>query len=321
MSEQTSRNLKLGIFVISGTLVLVVAMYLIGAKQNLFGGTFTISTRFRDVSGLMSGNNVRFAGIDIGTVQKVSIINDTTIDVEMVIKDEVREHIKKNALASIGTDGLMGNKLVNIVPQSGVADQIEEGDVLLALDKTETKDMINTLNASNDNVKEITDNLKVLTQKLLSSKTLWTLLEDSTLTNNLNTAIVKIRITGESAAVITGDLSSIVKDVKAGKGSIGALLMDNSLSNKLNQTLVDVNVITDKLAVVSGDLGAISGQIKSGKGTIGTLIMDTTFVKDLNETLINLKTGTAGFSDNMEGLKHSIFLRKYFRKKGEIKPN
>ena len=85
-----------------------------GSKQNLFGSTFSISANFYNVNGLMQGNNVRYAGIDVGTVESITIINDTSVKVVMVIEKKIQPYIKKNALASIGTDGLMGNKLVNI---------------------------------------------------------------------------------------------------------------------------------------------------------------------------------------------------------------
>ena len=114
MAKETSKNIRLGIFVLAGTAFLIVALYFIGNKQNLFGSTFKISAQFNNVNGLMIGNNVRFSGIDVGTVESVEIINDSMVNVVMIIEKDVQKFIRKNAVASVGTDGLMGNKLVNI---------------------------------------------------------------------------------------------------------------------------------------------------------------------------------------------------------------
>lgn len=120
MANETSKNIRVGLFVMIGTAFLIFALYLIGAKQNLFGSTFRLKAQFKNVNGLMAGNNVRFTGIDVGTVESVDILNDTTVNVTMVIEDKVQEFIKKNATAAVGTDGLMGNKLININAGDGM---------------------------------------------------------------------------------------------------------------------------------------------------------------------------------------------------------
>ncbi|MGB5377876.1 MlaD family protein [Muriicola sp.] len=116
MEKTTSEKIRLGLFVILGTLLLVIAAYLIGNQQNLFGNTISIYTTFKNVSGLQKGNNVRYSGINIGTVTGIEMKNDTTIRVRMVIQESMRDHIKTNAVAAIATDGLVGSMIINIVP-------------------------------------------------------------------------------------------------------------------------------------------------------------------------------------------------------------
>ena len=99
MAQETSKNIRVGAFVLIGTALLIFSLYLIGAKQNLFGSTFELKSQFKNVNGLMPGNNVRFTGIDVGTVKSVEIINDSTVNVTMVIEDKVQAFIKKNATA------------------------------------------------------------------------------------------------------------------------------------------------------------------------------------------------------------------------------
>ena len=319
MVDKTRRNISLGIFVILGTVFLIVSMYMVGSKQNLFGSNFRISAQFHEVNGLMKGNNVRFSGIDIGTVESVKIYNDSLITVVMVIQKDIQPYIKKNSIASIGTDGLMGNKLVNITSAGKSSVSVENGDIIQTRQPLETDEMIRTLKTTNDNVKVITDDLRKITQKINNSNSLWNLLNDSEMTDGFKNAVVSIKLAGNRTAILTGDLSSIIKDIKSGKGSVGSLLMDTSFSSKIDQTIVTVNAVSDKLAIITGDLQSVSEKIKRGDGAVGTLLMDTSFVSNLNQSLNNLKDGTKGFNDNMEALKHSFLLRRYFKKQASTK--
>jgi phospholipid/cholesterol/gamma-HCH transport system substrate-binding protein len=315
MSQETSKNIRVGAFILVGTVLLIFSLYLIGAKQNLFGSTFELKSQFKNVNGLMPGNNVRFTGIDVGTVKTVQIINDSTVDVTMVIEDKVQAFIKKNATAMVGTDGLMGNKLINISSSSEAAESVEDGDFLISKSPLGTDDMMRTLNITNENVKDITIDLKNIVHRLNSPNTLWSILMDSVLADNVKQAIVNIKVTSDRTAIITGDLSRIVKHIKDGKGTIGALIADTTIAVKLNQSIVNIKLITDSLAIVTGDMRYITSKVKKGEGGIGTVLMDTTFANNLNESMKNIKSGTKNFDEDMEALKHNILLRNYFKKK------
>ncbi len=319
MAKEISRNIRLGLLVVIGLCSLIISLYFIGIKQNLFGSTFDLQAKFYNVNGLMSGNNVRFSGINVGTVESVEIIDDSSVNVVMIIEEKVRSFIKKNSFASVGTDGLMGNKLVNINSSDEKSTPVEDGDILKTVRPIETEEMFRTLNATNDNLKYITTDLKNITKKINSPNTLWSILMDTVVAENVKQAIVNIKLTGSRTAIITGDLSTIIKEVKSGKGTVGALLTDTIFSNKFNQTIVDIKLITDSMALISGDLRNVTQRIKNGEGAIGTILMDTTFVSNLNKSMENIKSGTAGFDENMEALKHNILLRKYFKKKEKEK--
>jgi len=319
MFKDLSRNVKLGVFVFTGTLFFIVLLYFIGSKRNLFSSTVKISAKFYNADGLMSGNSIRFAGINIGTVESVEIINDSTVLVQMVIQNKATQHIKKNSIASIGTDGLMGNKLVNISSVNKIAGKIEEGDELTTLKAVSASDMMRTLSITNENIKLITEDLKEISSKLNKSNSLWSFLSDTTITDDLRQTIVSIRLTGERTAYVAGDLTKLMAGVKEGKGALGALLVDTSLSNNLHQSIVSIKMVSKDLAIISGDLSHITKGIKNGEGAVGTLLMDTTFVHNMNKSMENINTGSKGLSDNMEALKHSIFLRKYFKKQEKEK--
>src|SRR3546814_10707910 len=106
---------------------------MIGKNRNLLGGSFPLKAVVSNVNGLVPGNNVRYKGIDVGTVQSIGVENDTAIVVTMLIDNKMRPYIKRNAIASIGSDGLMGNKLININSQSGHAEPVESGAIISSL--------------------------------------------------------------------------------------------------------------------------------------------------------------------------------------------
>ena len=85
MEKSVAQKLRLGIFVILGTIIFIMAVYFIGNRQQFFGKTETLKAHFENVNGLQEGNNVRFSGINVGYVKKIEIINDTLINVEMNI--------------------------------------------------------------------------------------------------------------------------------------------------------------------------------------------------------------------------------------------
>ena len=127
--EKAANKVKLGIFVLTGTILLIVSLYLIGTKQNIFNKTLSIYVRFNNVNGLIAGNNVRFAGITIGTINEVTIESDTAVLVEMVIREDAMRYIRKKSIAEIGSDGLMGNKLINVSTLDANSPFVVENDI------------------------------------------------------------------------------------------------------------------------------------------------------------------------------------------------
>lgn len=315
MKEKSINRAKLGAFVLMATTFLVLGLYYIGSQRNIFHTTINVSADFNNVGGLTPGNNVRFNGINVGTVSNVYPVSDTAIKVEFTIDEALTKYITQDAITSIGTDGLLGNKLINIAPGQNGSRQVREGDVLKAVNPLQMDNTLRTLTLTSDNLKAISDNLKAVSEKINNDNSLWHLLADTVLAESVQNAVVHFELTGTNAAVITGNLSGIVRDIKSGKGSIGALLTDTLFSSKLDQTIVNIKAISDSVAFVSGDFRNISEKLKSGSGSIATLLTDTSFVHNLNQSMKNIEKGSDNFNENMEALKHSWPFKKYFKRK------
>ena len=312
--KTNNRNIRVGLFVLLATLLLVLALYFIGNKQNLFGNTFRINARFYNVNGLMTGNNVRFAGIDVGTVESVEIVNDSSVKVTMVIERKIQPYIRRNALASVGTDGLMGNKLININSGSKSSPPIQEGEELQTLRPVEIDDMIRTLGTTNENIKVITTNLRSITDRISSKNSLWNLLMDTVVAENVKSSIIHLKIMSNNAVAITGNLKGLSEDLKSGKGSIGALISDTLLSFKINQTVVKLEKLSDTAGIVTGNISQLINKLKRGEGSAGILLNDTNLVHNLNQSINSLNKGAGSFDENMIALRYSWPFKKYFRK-------
>ncbi len=130
MEASTPQKFKTGLFTAIGFAILLIALYYIGKAKNMFGNTFNLYANFKTVSGLQSGNYVRFAGINVGTVDDIIIVNDTTVRVNMTLQNRVKPYMKVDATASIGGDGLMGDKLLQINP--GTNPQLLKDDSQIA---------------------------------------------------------------------------------------------------------------------------------------------------------------------------------------------
>ncbi|MGZ4088847.1 MAG: MlaD family protein, partial [Bacteroidia bacterium] len=275
MEQETKRNIRLGVFVIIGTVFLIVAFYFVGSRQNLFGSTFTIGARFYNVNGLMQGNSVRFAGIDVGTVQSLDIENDSTVHVIMVLDKKMQHLIRKNAVASVGTDGLMGNKLVNINAGRDHAAFIEEGNELRTLRPLAMDEMARTLDVTNTNMAQITQNLSGITGRISNKNTFWKVLMDTLVAENIENAVYNLRdmtVSGKATLINFRQFSNMIVSSKT---SIGRLAGDTVFYRNLTSILQKLSKTGDSLHQISGDLSDILRSLKQGKGTLGKILKDT----------------------------------------------
>jgi phospholipid/cholesterol/gamma-HCH transport system substrate-binding protein len=292
-----SQNFKvrLGLFIIGGLAIFVLAIFIIGKQKNLFNPVFNLTTTFYNVSGLQVGNNVRFSGINVGTVNGIKIINDSTVRVEMIIRKEIKQFIKSDSEVAIGSEGLIGDRLLIITQGSLNSAEVSEDQELVSAEPVEMDDIIVSLKVTAENVEVVTAELAEIMLTINQGKgTLGKLIQDSTIAKNIDEAIANLKKSSEG----------IDETIEVTKVNVFAFM--ESLKTTAGKT-----------EIASQQLGEIMTQINSGEGTIGKLIQDTTMAYNLNETLINLSTGSKGLDETIEGLKHTFLLRRYFRKQAE----
>lgn len=316
MKNTNSQKIRLGLFVIIGTLLFVLGIYLIGQKQNMFKKTFSISTEFRNVNGLQKGNNVRYSGINIGTVKAIEMVNDSIVKVEMSIEENIVKHIRKNAVATIGSDGLVGNMIVNILPRDGMADVIENGDGIKSFSKVEPDDLLSNLSVTIKNTELLTEDLLKVTNSINNGRgTFATVLNDTIMSYDLKQTIRNIKGMSQDASNTLIELNHLVKSIKTDDTSVLGLLLNDTISgNKLEMTLSNLETSSVKMEDAMEKVNTIIESINASDGAFNYIVKDTSLVNSLKSTLKNVNEGTDKFNQNMEALKHNFLTRGYFRK-------
>jgi len=194
MKKNTGNRIGLGIFVSVALVLFVVAIYFIGERQQLFKNTFEVNAVFKNVEGLQVGNNVRFSGINIGIVNNITQISDTSVKVELQIDKSTQKFIKRDATASIGSDGLMGNKIIIIAPGTGTEAVIQNNSYIRSIAPIDMDEVFASLKTTSDNAASITTDLASIAKNIRNGKgTIGMLFTDTVFAHNLGGAIVNIK--------------------------------------------------------------------------------------------------------------------------------
>lgn len=272
MEKNISSKIRLGIFISLGIAAFIAAIYFIGEKQQLFRSTFRLTGVFRDVGGLQAGNNVRLSGINVGTVENITIISDTSVRVGILVDESTRKFIKKDALATIGSEGLMGNKVLIISPGTGGKREIENNDIIETAPPINMDAIMMSLKSTIDNTSSITNNLKIITNNVQSGKgTIGRLIMDKSWRENFDSTFANLK-----------------------DGSVGfKTFMERT--NELGHILAALDTTVKNASDVTLDLAKITNNMQSGNGIMGKLLMDKSTGQNFDTTLVNLKNSLAQF--------------------------
>ena len=242
MNKDNGSNWKLGMFVIIGLVLFIITIYFVGKQQNLFGSTFTIKSQFKTVSGLKVGNNVRFSGIDVGTVSQIELITDSTVVVSLLMEEDVQKYIKSDATATIGSDGLMGDKVMTISPGTLSNKIVKDNDFIKSKNAVEMEDLMISVKTTLDNAGLITAELAQFTASMNNGDgTLSRLMNDKSLANSLTKTVVNLETTSNEFAKFTTTMNN-------GRGALYKFVSDEKFAAKLDSTMSNLQTGTKGLS-------------------------------------------------------------------------
>jgi phospholipid/cholesterol/gamma-HCH transport system substrate-binding protein len=192
-----SRAFRLGVFIVTTLGILGAGVFLIGSRQFLFSSTYVLKSNFKNVAGLGNGAEVRVGGINKGTVKQIALPNQPggEMTVVMGMESSTRKVVRKDSIASIKTEGLLGNKYVEVTFGSDNAPSVEDGNTINSAPPLELSDLMNKTNDILDTTKQTMLNVQ------------------------------------ESS----GQFKDISSKINRGEGTVGALVNNKQFYEQLNQ--------------------------------------------------------------------------------------
>jgi phospholipid/cholesterol/gamma-HCH transport system substrate-binding protein len=321
-STSNIRAIIVGIFVFLGVAIFIITVLTLGSQHKTFERSITVKSFFDDVNGLQKGNNVWFSGVKVGTIRNVEFKEDGKVEVDISIEDQSVRFIPKNAKAKLSSDGLIGNKIIQIYGGDIHSGKIEPGDILNNDKLLNTDQMMNTLSKNNDNLFAITNDFKLISSRIVAGKgSIGKLLTDETMVDQLNATTTILKRASENLEKLTANVSAYTAKLN-NKGSLANnLVTDTVIFSKLRATVGELQNVADSSQGVIANLKTTGNIINSGlnnKNTpAGMLLNDQQSANKIKITLQNLQSASKKLDDDLEALQHNFLLRGFFKKKAK----
>jgi len=322
-TESNKRSITVGIFVAIGLLIFVTGIFVLGGQQKRFTKSIKIIAIFDDVSGLKVGNNVWFSGVKIGTVKRVVFYGTSQVEVDMNIEESSREYVRTDAGATISTDGLIGNKIIQIVGGSQKAEPVSDGDRLRTVAAISTDAMLETLQENNQNLLKVTNDVRDLVGNIKRGKgTVGAILTDSTLANrfrstmdNLNQASAQaVRVAAE-ANRIAGSAATFANKLNQPGGLANDLVTDTTIFRRLSRSATRLENAAGSADQTVANLNKASQKLNNTNSPLGVLLTDEETARNLRTTISNLSRGSVLLNEDLKAAQNNILLRGFFKKR------
>ena len=318
-STSYQRAIVVGIFVFLGVAIFIITVLTLGSQHKTFEHTITVKSFFDDVNGLQKGNNVWFSGVKVGTIGNIKLQEDGKVEVDIRVEVQSVKYIPKNAMVKLSTDGLIGNKIIEIYGGTPGTPSISNDDVLNNEKQIATDEMMNTLSKNNDNLYSITNSFKLISSRLADGKgSLGKLLTDESFSIQLIETINGLHKASENLEKLSANIAIYTSKFND-KGTLANdLVSDTLIFSKLRATVTKLENIADSSQSVITNFKATTSTInmglKSSTTPAGLLLNDEHSANQIKMTLENLQSASKKLDEDLEAAKHNFLLRGYFRK-------
>ncbi len=309
MIREKKQAFKVGLLIFGSITILISVIYLIGSKNNLFKSKTKIYCVFSDIKGILEGNQVRFSGINVGTVQDINITSDSTVVLTLDIAKKYTQHIHKGFFVEINQDGLMGGKIISIRNNGTNILPVENGDTLQTIKGIDIDNMLNTSNNILVNTNDLVKTLNQLVHKFNEGDGDFSrLLNQNYLTNQLTKTLSELNSS-------LANISQISAKINQGKGDLGTLINDKKLTNQVNELLVKLNKTGDKANKTISELQKTATNINSENSSVNQIIKSPDFAKKLDSTITNINVSLEQFNKTANAIEESWILNVFSKKK------
>ena len=257
-------KLRVGVFVLVAVLAFLATIYALGARARLFESRYTIYADFTQVAGLVEGATVRLAGIQIGRVSNITLSSEPggKVRVAMSVARQYGNRIRKNSIASIATQGLLGDKIVEISVGTAGAPAVQAGEGLATRDPFEITDAVSQSAETIKGVTALAESLRKTAETLNQSG----LIEDAAATVRTARALADslgkdASATLKSARGVTERAGRLVDQIEQGRGWAHALLYEEPEAlRRLNAVIVSTQAMLDRVDRGEGALGVLTSR-------------------------------------------------------------
>lgn len=307
------RAVWVGLFILLGIIFLISGILMIGNLHSTFKKKIEVVAFFDDISGLQSGNNVWFSGVKIGTVGRISFYEESQVEVKIKLDVKAQEYIRKNAKIKIGSDGLIGNRILIIYGGTTRVSEVENGDTLTVEKTFSQDDMINTLQENNVNLLSITEAVKTLSADIMAGNgTLGKLVRDDKVYDNMEAATESLRKASDGASKLVNSLNQFSTGLNTEGTLANELVNDTVVFNSLKASALQIRQMADSANALLNNLQAAQ---QDPNTPVGVLLHDEQTGTNLKETIKNLNSSSEKLDEALEAAQHSFFLKGYFKKK------
>jgi len=312
------RSIIVGLFTFIGLIILVAGILVLGTQQNKFSKNLALTTYFKDVKGLKVGNNVWFSGVKVGIIKEISFESVENVKVVMSVEEKSSKFIRKDVIATLSSDGLIGNAIISLVGGSETFPQVEDKDVIKSGVSGGMDAMLATLQTNNENILEITKNFALLSKQILDGKgTVGALMTDDAIANSLRQSLTTLNGTMSSANQAVNNLVTLTHKLNSNQGLIHDLSTDTAVFASLRQSAAQLQGVTQTASALMANLNATTARLNQKDNAIGVLTNDPEAANEIKQILKNLNMSTEKLDQNMEALQSNFLLRGFFKKKAK----
>jgi phospholipid/cholesterol/gamma-HCH transport system substrate-binding protein len=305
----SSRLIAVGTFLIAGVVLFALGLFLIGDRRGLFAERFDVYAEFSELAGLENGAAVRVSGLDAGEVIAIHVPERPTAKfrVRVRLREELHGVVRIDSVASIQTEGLVGNKFLQIEGGSDQAPRAPDGSTIRSRDPFDFADILQQMSETMTLVTETVDVLRVEIQTAIR-----TISDAAGETRDIIAgARDDIESIAENGRRITADMRSVMDDVSGGKGTIGKLITDDALYQKARDIAAEAERLVANLRGAVAQARETLAEFRGRSGTASEGV-----AAEFRETLAYARDAMAGLAESADALKRNFFLRGYFNRRG-----
>lgn len=295
-------QVRVGLFLLAALTILAFGIFLVGRMGHVFGERYQLVTLLGSAAGLTSGAVVQVAGQTAGQVERIELIpperrppSGEAVAVWLAVDQEAQPQIRADSRVRVRTQGLLGDRLLDIEPGTPEARILVEGDTLPAAPAVSFNELFDEAATAVVRLRELTSDLTAMTERVLEGEgSLGRLMQDDALYDRL--------------VDLTGGLDALLSGVAAGRGSLGRLAQDDELYRRIASAAAALDSVTARVAAGEGTLGRLLESdslyralvqtavrsdslllaVQQGEGTLGRLFVNEEVYEELLQTLVEL---------------------------------